>query len=471
MKNNEKGQAIILVVTALGIVLIGAMGLAIDGAQIYAHREMAQAAADAAAEAAVMSIFAGTTSFVWTSAGAGYNCKSTDTFTPCVYARNNGFGLTGSSDTVSVAFPASPYNGVTGSPNFTYPFVQVTITRTLQTGFMQLLGTATSTVKSIGGAGIMQTSSPVPILVLYSVDNKVTPLTLGGSSSITIKGGAGRAIQVNSSFGTTVSGGGNIDLSAAGPLGTGADFGNGGLPTSNPGINLGTTGHYVQPAAPIQDPFRNLAEPGKPAAAAATAPIAVGVDGCPAGSGGCTLYSPGDYPTGISISGGTTAVFKPGVYYTDSNGFSASHANVISCVGCPNDPDTGSGMMVYLTGGGTLSWGNGNNTSANLIGSDTNSTYKGILFFAHHYTSGGSLSHDLGSGASVILTGTFYFTNGTNTSSKNFQTASGGGHSCSGTFNTGEIIADAVSLSGSSCIGMTLNPAYKIPIDQIALVH
>src|SRR5438045_2863314 len=51
MKNNRKGQALLLVVTALGIFLVGAMGLVIDGGQMYAHREMAQAAADAAAQA------------------------------------------------------------------------------------------------------------------------------------------------------------------------------------------------------------------------------------------------------------------------------------------------------------------------------------------------------------------------------------------------------------------------------------
>jgi len=38
-------------VVAMSILLIGALGLAIDGGQMYAHRQMAQAAADAAAQA------------------------------------------------------------------------------------------------------------------------------------------------------------------------------------------------------------------------------------------------------------------------------------------------------------------------------------------------------------------------------------------------------------------------------------
>ena len=152
MRNSEKGQALILTVLALGLVLIGAIGLAVDGAQIYAHREMAQAAADAAAEAEVMSIFQGT---LTPTSATTFTCTTTDTRTACIYARNNGFGQT-AADNISVSILASPFNGVTGSADYAYPFVQVTILRTLQTGFMQLFGSSSSTVKSIGAAGIVQ---------------------------------------------------------------------------------------------------------------------------------------------------------------------------------------------------------------------------------------------------------------------------------------------------------------------------
>src|ERR1700675_2264450 len=89
----EDGQAIILVVLAMSIFLLGAIGLAIDGSNLYAHRQMAQAAADAAAQAAIMSIFDGTSgagaaSFVDTP-GTSFTCTTTDAKTPCVYARSN----------------------------------------------------------------------------------------------------------------------------------------------------------------------------------------------------------------------------------------------------------------------------------------------------------------------------------------------------------------------------------------------
>jgi uncharacterized membrane protein len=57
---SRRGQAILLLVTAAGPVLAGAMGLAIDVAQLYFQRQMAQAAADAAAVSGMMSIFQGT---------------------------------------------------------------------------------------------------------------------------------------------------------------------------------------------------------------------------------------------------------------------------------------------------------------------------------------------------------------------------------------------------------------------------
>ena len=59
-RKNQRGQAILLVVLAMGIVMVGAMGLAIDSAQLFSHRGMAQVAADAAAQAAIISMFNGT---------------------------------------------------------------------------------------------------------------------------------------------------------------------------------------------------------------------------------------------------------------------------------------------------------------------------------------------------------------------------------------------------------------------------
>ena len=60
-KTKQGGQAVVLVILSLSIFLFGAMGLAIDGGQLYAQRQMAQAAADAAAQAGIVTIFNGST--------------------------------------------------------------------------------------------------------------------------------------------------------------------------------------------------------------------------------------------------------------------------------------------------------------------------------------------------------------------------------------------------------------------------
>src|ERR1700688_1395953 len=84
--DSRSGQAVIVMVACLSIFMIGALGLAIDGAQMYAQRQMAQTAADAAAQAGILSIFDGTNSgggAAFTT-GSSFNCSTTDARTPCV---------------------------------------------------------------------------------------------------------------------------------------------------------------------------------------------------------------------------------------------------------------------------------------------------------------------------------------------------------------------------------------------------
>ena len=84
----------------MSVFLLGAVGLAVDGSHLYAQRQAAQAAADAAATAGIMSIFDGTSTF----GGSAYNCGPANGTSPCVYARRSGFGTTtgAGADTVHV---------------------------------------------------------------------------------------------------------------------------------------------------------------------------------------------------------------------------------------------------------------------------------------------------------------------------------------------------------------------------------
>src|SRR5688572_12645100 len=89
-KKRESGQAIILVVLAVGLLLMGSLGLAIDAGTLYGHRQMAQVAADAAAEAGILSIFGGTNTGANAFGDAPFTCTvGTDARSPCAYARLN----------------------------------------------------------------------------------------------------------------------------------------------------------------------------------------------------------------------------------------------------------------------------------------------------------------------------------------------------------------------------------------------
>ncbi|MGO4212326.1 pilus assembly protein TadG-related protein, partial [Terriglobus sp. YAF25] len=218
----EDGQAVIIVALAMSIFLIGAVGLGIDGSHLYSQRQMAQTAADAAATAGMMSVFnstntSGTAAF---STSGSFTCGTSDAKTPCVYARNNGFGGT-ASDTVTIDYPGSSgAPGVSLATGYPVNVVRATVSRSVNTFLIGLIGQSATTVSATATAAIVSVVAPVPILVTHPT--KTSSLSLQGTPSIKICGGPSRSIQVNSTSTTAASTGGNssIDLSHAGPADT-----------------------------------------------------------------------------------------------------------------------------------------------------------------------------------------------------------------------------------------------------------
>ena len=503
-RNRQSGQAFLLVVVATSIFIFGALGLAIDGAQMYAQLQMAQVAADAGAQAGIMTMFDRTDNTL-TASSLPFTCSSSDTRSPCVYVRQNGFGT--SADTVTVDNPGSPLPGVQISSG-TVP-LRVTVRRTINTTFMKFLGPATSTIQARGVAAIVDVYSPVPILITHPTMNGA--LSANGGPTIKVCGGPGRSIQVNSNNMTAGTNGGavtmpnnaTIDLSHAGPLdtgncttGTGANFGTFGLPSAPTFNFVGGVGTYNQPSSPVPDPLASITPPAKPADAPAPVPLANGTNGCPAAAvatKACVLYSPGNYPTGIDVKN-QTAVFKPGVYYISSGGFqNSSNGDSYMATGFANDAATGQGMLVYDTGptvSGLAKTGGfaiGANGTANLAGSgcssltntcDPANSYKGILAFEDHNAVGhtgigNSKSHTFGGGGALTLIGTIYITNTVASMTATptvYQTTQLQGGACSGTVLQGEIITSALLLAGNGCITMNLSPLPAYIVRQVALV-
>jgi hypothetical protein len=525
-KKSEAGQAVLLVVAAMSVFLLGAVGLAVDGSHLYAQRQAAQAAADAAAQAGIVSIFNGTNAGNLAST-SDYWCTTTDSTSPCVYARTDGYGVSAASSNcasttnTSDCIHVEPNAAVTVSklsPAFPINLVRVTVTRPVGMTLTKFVGLSKFNVSASATAAIVDVLAPVPIIVTHPTNPGT--FAFNGGVTIQICGGPGRSIQVNSTNSATqaISGGSNdVDLSRAGPndpgnctTGTGAGFGDAGGPTTaTPLFNLScvnlslgtctspTDVYYLGGTDAIDDPLAGVPVPPKPPAAtpvtgvAASASTAIsttyvssGSVTCPSSTapGGCDFFTPGDYPSGILAKGGNNyqAYFFPGIYYIDSAGFrDGSNGNMAMYPGANADTSTngaGSGMLVYNTGTGVFKVGS--NGSASLVGSDNTSVYKGILLFqdrsAPAHIQKNTDDHIIGGGGALSLTGTIYINNSLATmiaDATHYQLVQLQGGGGSGTLLKGEIIVNELLLGGSGTITMNLNPAAVAPVHQIALVQ
>jgi hypothetical protein len=264
------------------------------------------------------------------------------------------------------------------------------------------------------------------------------------------------------------------------------------VPPDPPNILLGTSGNYIEPAAPIEDPLGPLGlntptptDPGLPKFPPCT--TGSGAPGCPVGQTfgcpGCTLYYPGRYDAGIYIKQ-VTAVFQPGLYYITNGGFgfgplsNAVMANPPTCTGpIPANTYTGCGMVIFLAatagGGNTFSAGAnaGKKAPTFLLGSDFDSTYDGVLVFVDHNAP--AQVHDFSGGGQFTLSGTIYITNTKATmlaDTSHFQTLDFGGNSGSGTEIDGEVIVDELHMHGTPAIVMHLISGLR-NIHKVALVR
>lgn len=308
--SSQEGQTFIPIAVMILLLLLGMMGVAIDYSQLWAHRQMAQGAADAACQAGAADLYLnaidpaasglnGLQNFKWI--GTAFDCSTSPSTPPCQYANLNGYnGLNG--NPVNVSFPATLPNAptLTGGPfaGTPTPYIQVTVTDQVPMTLTQLLRpNPTVTITATAGCGLVPVNMPTPLLIL----NTTAPdaLTLNGASNITIFGGPQRSIQVNSNATTAINiGSGGVDLSQGGPKDSGSDFAVFGGPQTKPStINVGTsgTGHYIDPALPVGDPFAAVKPPDpKTLATGSVRAVPLSINGCP-DPNGCVEFTAGDY--------------------------------------------------------------------------------------------------------------------------------------------------------------------------------
>ncbi len=394
----EDGQAVILVVVAMGVFLMGALGLAIDGGQMYAHRQMAQAAADAAAQAGILSIFKGTNATSAHPFGTGSppiassTCTTTDGRTPCVYARNNGFGGT-TADRVTLSFPAA-VSGVSLS-SVAVPAFSVTVQRTLPTGLTRFVGAAaTFTVTAKATAGLVGTVSPYCI---YALDPSAPNAFAATNGSTLTLSGCALAVDSTNVDAATVSGGSSLTASAIAVAGGGVVTGGSVVAapaTSVSGFAVGG-GSTMTPA-----PALGAAPPAADPLASVPAPAVGACDfnNYSPGYGTWTL-NPGTYCGGIAIGNGATATFNAGTYIIKGGG--------LTLVG--GTTDTGAGVMFYLTGTnasyGSVTISNGANVT---FSAPASGPYMGVVFFQDRSITSASNATFAG-GVNMKVTGSLYF--------------------------------------------------------------
>jgi hypothetical protein len=299
--SSQRGQTFIPIVIFIGVFLLAMLGVAADYSQVWAHRQMAQGAADASCEAGSADLYLNATdpsasgqnglqSFSWISSSA-FDCTTNTNSPPCRYASMNGY----SGSSVHVSFPGS-LPGVAPLPPAlatAQPYLEVTVTDAVPMSFTRLVSTTSVVnVKAKAGCGLVPISTPVPLVILHPTASSA--LSVGGASLIHIFGGPQRSVQVDSRATTAVSVG-TVDLSQGGPANTGSDFAVFGGPSTQPaGINTGSTGHYIFPATPFGDPFATISAPTAPPTRGTATPVPFGMNGCP-DPNGCVEFTAGSY--------------------------------------------------------------------------------------------------------------------------------------------------------------------------------
>jgi Putative Flp pilus-assembly TadE/G-like len=362
--NRQAGQTTTIVAMVLGLFLLGMAGLAVDVSNWWFHRQMAQGAADAACTAGVMDLLGNASSggafgnFPAGSPPASFLCSAASTTAACKYAAFNGYSGAGlvansPSNDVKISFPGSvpglstcsstvPPPCVPATTTVANPFILVNVFDRVPTTFTGIItGKTTTDVATSAVCGVLQSTAPVPIIVLNPSCKHA--FELGGNSTVKIVGGPTRSVEVNSNDATCAAAtnssanqcNGNpiIDLSKGGPNFTGSDFAVVGQPKTAPsGFAPGTTGGWSG-GGPISDPYMLVSAPTRPSTPSPTdnspVPVLHNIDGCP-DSGGCAEYQPGLYTHPIVVKG-VTAIFVPGVYYIEGTN-NDNHGTPSSCL-------------------------------------------------------------------------------------------------------------------------------------------
>ena len=419
-RRGQRGQVLLMVTFAL-IPMFGILGLVADFGYMHFVKMSAQTAAEAAAQAAIISYHetvggsnpaCGDTGVVCSTSPADCASNISTPTNPiergCMYAQSHGFNSTNQRITyqagVGSAPPTAP--GI-GNPAY---WVTFRVIQRVPQLFSAVLGNSSGLVAARSTAAITGASD-----CIYALNPHASgALSVGGTASLVSSCG----IYVNSDNGCGISTNGN------GAILTAPEYDVvGGACTQNPLTPSANTG-----VSPTSDPLAALPVP-------ASAPYTCDHIGTVSANTD-TVLSPGVYCGGIHV-GNATFTFSAGTYILVGGGLSTQSSNS-HIVG-------NGGVMFYNTFGATTNSSNysyspiqiGATSTVNLV-APTSGTYQGILFFEDRNSP--PANDDYGGGATAVYQGIVY--------AKNAAVTMYGNSSVDTAYTM--LVADTISLIGTS---------------------
>ncbi|MHB8571384.1 MAG: TadE/TadG family type IV pilus assembly protein [Candidatus Dormibacteria bacterium] len=350
----QRGQAMVLM-ALMATVLLGAVGLAIDGGLAFARERSAQNAADGASLAAAYDIAQGLSEAAATVDAQSVTVLSAEKAASLTLVfRDAGGASTGSASQVVT--------------------VDATVSEASPTNFMGVLGIHSTTVTNTATAKVA--GSRCGLCVLSPGASPALRLT--GSGQVTV---TGNSVMVNSSANPAASatGSGSVTADSIGVVGTTSTTGSA---TFSP--TPSTIGHFADPLAGVPVPQLGGANQGNVSAS------------------GVRDIGPGIW-NNITVNGGGVLTLEPGVYVM-TGGMKVTGSGVLegagvmlyfACSAYPTSCTPGQkGAALSLTGSGDFS-----------VTPPISGTYKGLsVFYDRNSTATMSIT---GSG-SDLLTGSVY---------------------------------------------------------------
>jgi len=439
--NDRRGAILPLVAVSL-VGLMGLMALAVEAGSLQSTRRSAQTAADAAATSAAYEI---------------YRDQSHDSVTSAAYSESarNGFtdGVNGVTVTPNHAPASGPHTGDS-------KFVEVVISRSVTTVLGALLGRSTVTIDVRAVAGIPAPSDAC--IYTLDPDNEKSFNVSGSTTSLTADCG----LVINSNHPTkavVIESSGTLDANSLAVVG-GIDQSGGSII-----IDPGTTSTGVPPAV---DPLAYL-----------TVPLFCSSVPVPGRAGACDEATTCDYTNKKVDTYGVVMPLHPGIYCggieITSNGIAFLSPGLYILRGGGLRVSGGVGGIINGTG---VTFINTNATAANggadkfdrfymdsqseaNLSAPLSGPMQGILFFQDPAAGkpGTVYENVIGSGSNATFTGTLYFPT---------QPVELGASGSTTTINGG-VVAQTVKVTSGSTVNvdMTNGLAGVPPVKRVALVE